>query len=253
MLPDWLHWLLTGLAILVILVLSYLLLLKPYFYRWLPCTGSKEYDTCVPAGYTYYGIDVSHHQGRIDWQQVAKASDSKDCPVRFVFMKATEGGTFLDSSFQENIEGARKAGFVCGIYHFYNPGTSPRKQADFYISNVKLQKGDFVPVVDVERAGRSSDALQRELLDFLSALESHYGVKPILYTSSKFRNHVLDNPIFDRYPLWVAHYYVSRPNTEHDWRFWQFTDRARIEGIDTFTDLNVFRGTKQDFENLRIK
>lgn len=253
MLPDWLHWLITGVALLAVLFLAYLLLLKPYFYRWLPCVGFKEYGTCVPYGYTYYGIDVSHHQGRIDWQKVAGQSDTKDCPIRFVFMKATEGGTFLDSSFYDNIAGAREAGFVCGIYHFYNPGTSPRKQAEFYINNVELKKGDLVPVVDVERSGKSVDALQRELLDFLSALESHYGVKPIIYTSAKFRNNILDKPVFDSYPIWIAHYYVSHPSTDHEWSFWQFSDHARVEGINGFTDIDVFKGTPKDFDRLRMK
>lgn len=253
MLPDWLHWLITGAAVLTVLLLSYYLLLKPYFYRWMPCVGTKEYGTCLPEGYGCYGIDVSHHQGQIDWNRVSATLKSDDIPVRFVFIKATEGGTFLDSSFRTNIESARKAGFVCGIYHFYNPGTSPRKQADFYISNVRLEKGDLAPVVDVERPGRSAEALQRELVDFLSALESHYGVRPIIYTSAKFRHNYLNNPIFDNYPFWVAHYYVSRPATDHNWSFWQFTDRAKVDGIDGYTDFNVFNGSDKDFENLRIR
>ena len=110
-----------------------------------------------------------------------------------------------------------------------------------------------VPVVDVERSGRSSGDLQRELLVFLKALEKHYGAKPVIYASAKFRKRHLDSAEFDSYPFWVAHYYVSRPDTDKLWRFWQFTDRAGVDGIDGNTDFNVFRGTEADFNKLRIE
>ena len=251
--PDWMHWLITGALIVVVSVGAYMFFLRPYFYRWKPCHGAKVYDVCLPTGYLCYGIDVSHHQGKIDWGKVALSSAANGYPIRFAIMKATEGSTFTDSEYLDNIREARAAGFVCGVYHFYNPGTSPEKQAEHYVNTVKLQKGDFVPVVDVERSGRSSGDLQRELLVFLNALETHYGAKPVIYASAKFRKRHLDSAEFDRYPFWVAHYYVSRPDTDKSWRFWQFTDRAGVEGIGGNTDFNVFRGTEADFNSLRIK
>jgi lysozyme len=251
--PDWLYWLVTALLIVLISIVAYIIFLRPYFYRWRPCQGTKEYGVCLPSGFLCYGIDISHHQGRIDWNRVAGASAANGYPIRFAIMKATEGSTFTDQEYPENIRNARAAGFVCGVYHFYNPGTSPEKQAVHYINTVELLKGDFVPVVDVERTGRSSAELQRELLIFLKALEHHYGVKPIIYASSKFRKRHLDNPAFDSYPFWVAHYYVVRPETTKPWVLWQFTDHASVEGIREYTDLNVFRGSEADFQSLRIK
>ena len=67
MLPDWLHWVITGALIIVISLGAYYLFLRPYFYRMLPCQGAREYGVCLPSGFLCYGIDVSHHQGRIDW------------------------------------------------------------------------------------------------------------------------------------------------------------------------------------------
>jgi lysozyme len=253
MLPGWIHWLGTALLILLIAFGAYTFLLKPYFYRWLPCQGHKEYDVCVPTGFKYYGIDVSHHQGRIDWSQVASSNAESDCPVKFVIIKATEGGTFVDPDFETNLKGAREAGFVCGVYHFFNPATPAGKQAEFYINNVKLNKGDFAPVVDVERTGRSDKELQDGLSEFLSIIEKHYGVKPIIYASAKFRKRHLDSDRFNYYPVWIAHYYVVRPDSDVKWRIWQFTDRARVNGIAEYTDLNVFSGTEADFNSLRIK
>ena len=64
---------------------------------------------------------------------------------------------------------------------------------------------------------------------------------------------ILGSPEFDAYPFWVAHYYVVRPVTDRQWRFWQFTDRSSVEGIGGYTDFSVFRGTEADFNSLRIK
>lgn len=253
LMPDWLHWLITGILIVVVSVVAYYLFLRPYFYRWRPCQGTKEYGVCLPSGFLCYGIDVSHHQGRINWNQVATSSQANGYPIRFVIMKATESSTFTDPEYLDNIRQARAAGFVCGVYHFYDPGVSPDKQAEHYINTVKLQKGDLVPVVDVERTGRSSADLQRDLLAFIKALETHYGAKPIIYASAKFRKRHLSNQAFDSYPFWVAHYYVVRPETSKPWMIWQFTDHSSVYGIGGYTDFNVFRGTEADFNSLRLK
>ena len=250
--PDWLHWLITIVLMLIVSTGAYFLFLRPYFYRLRPCQGAREYGVCLPSGYLYYGIDVSHHQGRIDWERVARSSEENGYPIKFAIMKATESNTFTDPDYTDNIANARKAGFVCGVYHFYDPWTSPQKQAQHYINTVKLQKGDFVPVVDVERAGKSAD-LRRDLLVYLKAIESHYGVKPIIYASAKFRKRHFNSAEIDAYPFWVAHYYVVRPGTDKRWQIWQFTDHASVTGISGYTDFNVFRGTEADFQSLRIK
>ena len=250
--PDWLHWLITIVLMLIVSTGAYFLFLRPYFYRLRPCQGAREYGVCLPSGYLYYGIDVSHHQGRIDWERVARSSEENGYPIKFAIMKATESNTFTDPDYTDNIANARKAGFVCGVYHFYDPWTSPQKQAQHYINTVKLQKGDLVPVVDVERAGKSAD-LRRDLLVYLKAIESHYGVKPIIYASAKFRKRHFNSAEIDAYPFWVAHYYVVRPGTDKRWQIWQFTDHASVTGISGYTDFNVFRGTEADFQSLRIK
>lgn len=252
MMPDWMHWLITIALIAVFSVGSYYLYLRPYLYRLRPCRGTKEYGVCLPTGFLCYGIDISHHQGSIDWNKVAQTSAENGIPIRFVMMKATEGSSFTDSNYADNIVRARNAGFVCGSYHFYDPWTSPERQAEHFIRTANIKEGDMAPIVDVERAGRSSGDLQRELLVFIKALEDHYGVKPIIYASAKFRRRHLSNAAFDAYPFWVAHYYVVRPETPKPWVMWQFTDHASVEGISGHTDFNVFKGTESDFNKLRI-
>ncbi|MBQ5573379.1 MAG: glycoside hydrolase family 25 protein [Bacteroidaceae bacterium] len=250
-LPDWIYWSMASLFVAVLLLGAYRILIVPNSFRWKPCYGSKAYELCVPNGYSIYGIDVSHHQGRIDWKQVAQANDN-GYTIDFAIIKATEGGTFKDSLYNYNMESARREGIICGAYHFYNPATSPRKQAEFFIANAGLVKGDIIPVVDVEKRGDSKAELQRELIDFLSILENHYGVKPIIYTSAKFRERYLDNAVLNEYPLWVAHYHTEVPDTQSEWVLWQYSDRSKIQGINTNTDFNIFAGNKADLEKIRF-
>lgn len=206
----------------------------------------------MPAGYGLYGMDVSHHQGTIDWTKVA-ASVTGEFPLSFVIVKATEGKGFLDENLASNRAGAREAGLAFGAYLFYDPSDTPQSQAEFFIGNVPLRAGDLPPVVDVEKRAGSAESFQQNLLACLRILESHYGVKPVIYASYKFRKRYLTSDEFDAYPFWVAHYYVDEPCEDGTaWDLWQFTDRGRVPGIRGNTDLDVFAGTSADFHKLLV-
>ena len=247
-----LHWILTGLVAVVFLMLFYRFFIRPYSYRWKPCYGYKGYGVCLPVNYKVHGIDVSHHQGEIDWQAV-KGTEKQEYPIRFVFMKATEGGDYKDRRYAENFCRAGEVGLIRGAYHFYNPNTDPIRQADFFISQVKLVKGDLAPVLDIERKPRDKAQLQADLKKFLNRIEQHYGVKPIIYTSYKYKHHYLDTPELDDYPFWIAHYYVDTLSYEGDWQFWQHTDYGTVPGIDTSVDLNVFNGSWEELQRHRLR
>lgn len=246
------HWTLTGMVAVVILVFFYYFFIRPYSYRWKPCYGYKGYGVCLPIGYKVHGIDISHHQGSINWAAV-KATDKQEYPIRFVFMKATEGGDYKDRSFDENFRRAGEVGLVRGAYHFYNPHTDPIRQADFFISQVKLQRGDLAPVLDIEVKPRDKAQLQADLKKFLHRLEQHYGVKPIIYTFYKYKTRYLDDPEFDTYPFWIAHYYVEALAYEGSWHFWQHTDYGSVPGIAHNVDLNVFNGTWEEMLRYQLK
>lgn len=246
------HWLITGSIIVALLAFFYYFYIRPYSYRWKPCYGAKGYGVCLPLGYKVHGIDVSHYQGDINWG-VVKATENDEYPIRFVFMKATEGGDHKDVRFDENFRKASEVGLVRGAYHFYNPNTDPVRQADFFISQVRLQKGDLAPVLDIERKPRNKAQLQADLLVFLKRLEKHYGVKPIIYTSYKYKTHYLDTPEFDVYPLWIAHYYVEALSYEGMWQFWQHTDYGSVPGIEGDVDLNVFNGTQSELRRYMLR
>lgn len=246
------HWTLTGIIAIAILIFFYHFFIRPYSYRWKPCYGYKGYGVCLPLGYKIHGIDVSHHQGDIDWR-VVKNTEKQQYPISFAFMKATEGGDYKDAKFAENFRQAGEMGLVRGAYHFYNPNTDPIRQADFFISQVKLQSGDLAPVLDIERKPHDKAKLHADLKKFLDRLELHYGIKPIIYTSYKYKLRYLDTPEFETYPFWIAHYYVSALSYQGPWHFWQHTDYGAVPGIGTNVDLNVFNGTWEELKQYRLK
>lgn len=251
--PNWLRNVLAVCIVLFLTASFYWFFVRPYAYRWKPCHGKKGYGVCIPCDYEVHGIDISHYQGDIDWPVLARSQQS-DFPIQFIFMKATEGGDHSDYRFAENFSKAQEYGFVRGAYHYFIPQTDPVRQADFFIHTVQLDSGDLPPVLDVETLGRKSvSELQAAVKVWLNRIESHYGVKPILYTSYKFKQRYLNDSAFNAYPYWIAHYYVDSVRYEGHWEFWQHTDVGRVPGIEKEVDLNVFNGTLEQLTGMTLK
>ena len=249
--PAWARSLLGILVVVVFVTGFYWFFIRPYAYRWKPCYGLKGYGICMPSGYQVHGIDISHYQGDINWNML-KQTRQGQFPISFIFMKATEGGDYSDDKFVANFDSARAHGFVRGAYHFYNPKTDANKQADFFIRSVKLEPGDLPPVLDIEKKGKDIKKLQADLKVWLRKVESHYGVKPIIYASYKFKTRYLNDSVFNSYPYWIAHYYVDSVRYDGDWKFWQHTDVGTLPGIDEKVDLNVFNGSLQELKRMQL-
>lgn len=189
------------------------------------------------AEFPIRGIDVSHHQGRIDWQRVA-ADD-----VAFAIIKATEGGDYVDDTFAQNLRQARAAGLAVGAYHFFTFCRPGADQAKNFISTVPPGGQLLPPVVDIEFHGncphRPSPAeLGAELLAFLGPVEAAYGKPAIIYITD------------DAAPTYSAHIAIrhrwlrsiAMPPKEDDWVYWQYLDTGRVDGISGDVDLNVLKG-----------
>ncbi|UOQ97843.1 glycoside hydrolase family 25 protein [Hymenobacter sp. 5317J-9] len=208
-------------------------------------TGREK--TPLLAGYSVHGIDVSAYQGRIDWPEVARNK------VRFAFIKASEGATLRDQRFARNWKEARKAGVLCGAYHYFQPNRDGQVQADLFARTVPLAPGDLPPVLDVEASNFHDVAvLRREVARWLRLIEAHYGVRPILYSNHSFyRRHLAGH--FDSYPLWLAHYEVEKPAMPaNKWIIWQHSDEAYVPGIRGVVDFNVFQGSFEQLQALRV-
>jgi lysozyme len=191
------------------------------------------------------GIDVSHHQGEIDWARVATEG------IRFAYIKATEGGDFRDSRFAENWAGASESAIAVGAYHFYTLCRSGREQAENFMEVVPEDTDALPPAIDFEFVGNCDrrpppGEVLRELSTFAQLIEQRYGKTPLLYaTYDSLDTYHPEDAV--RGGLWIRDVF-GRPNLpDAVWRIWQFADNTRIRGIDGPVDQNVLNGSEGEF------
>lgn len=212
-----------------------------------------------------YGIDISRHQhekGRkrysINWQDLRITSLGKkskkiihgkvDYPVRFVFIKATEGVTIRNKYFSADYAAARKHGYRTGAYHFFSIRTPGRQQAINFLRNSRYTKGDLPPVLDLEptdaqiRKAGGIQALFRNVRTWLNTVENQRGVRPILYISQRFVNKYLSlaPDLHNNYDVWIARYGEYKPDV--NLVYWQLSPDGRVKGIHGDVDINVYNG-----------
>lgn len=201
--------------------------------------------------YPVRGVDVSSYQGEIDWPTLAQQD------IRFAFIKATEGSSFVDPCFAENFPQAQEAGLRVGAYHFFSFDSPGDTQADNFIRTVPPVEGGLPPAVDVEYYGDKAEhppereTVQRELDCLLERLEAHYGVKPVLYATRESYDRYLAGG-YTEYPLWIRSI-AGQPalSDGRDWTFWQYTSRMRLPGYsgrEPYIDMNVFAGSQEAFD-----
>lgn len=202
--------------------------------------------------YPVRGVDVSAYQGEIDWQTLASQN------IDFAFIKATEGSSFTDKRFAYNHREALKTDIRIGAYHFFSFESGGDTQAAHFINTVPKTENMLPPVVDVEFYGNFSakstdkDAVVSELKTMIALLYEHYGIHPIIYTAEEEYSLFIEGG-FESNPLWIRGVY-SKPQISDGrvWTFWQFTNRAKLAGYDgeeRFIDMNVFNGSREEFEN----
>jgi lysozyme len=214
------------------------------------------------GGYTHYlgfepaserfpvrGIDVSHHQGKIAWGALTGRR------VRFVYMKASEGGDHVDKRFAENWRAAGRAGIARGAYHFFTLCKPGIAQAHNFMRTVKVDAEAMPPAVDLEFGGNckrrpTKPAFLRELKSFLATIEGHYGKRPILYVTRRFHDRYLTGAL-SGHGFWIRSIYFRPDLPGRPWLFWQFHDRGARAGIKGRVDLNVFSGDWAAFERWR--
>jgi lysozyme len=190
------------------------------------------------------GIDVSHQQGRVEWQSVRASG------ITFVIAKATEGTSFVDPKFRTNWAAIKNARLVRGAYHFFRARTGANEQAEHFLSVVgALEPGDLVPALDVEASDGTAAAV---ILDgvgiWLRTVAAALGRKPMIYTTPAFwRDSVGNSTRFAAYPLWIAHYTsASQPDIPGGWRrwtLWQFSKTGTVNGVQGAVDLDRSSGT----------
>ena len=199
------------------------------------------------------GIDVSHWQVDIDWQEVKRAG------VKFAFIKATEfpdkkTELYIDERLYENLQGASDAGIYWGPYHFFRTHIDAVIQAQAFVETV----GKFTslpPVLDLEVAGCKGERLNYKVRQFLEEVQRLTNRTPIIYTAGGFWRPYMTyekRTLADwarAYPLWMAKYTTLWPTPIYPWAgwdFWQYSDSGKLPGVKTHVDLNWFNGSEQE-------
>jgi GH25 family lysozyme M1 (1,4-beta-N-acetylmuramidase) len=215
-----------------------------------PTPTAVPTPTPTPAPMYVDGIDVSYHQGAIDWTQVAASGK------RFAFIRASAGTLTSDSAYQANRAGALAANLTVGSYHFANPDTAPNdalNEANWFLANATIASGDLVPVLDFETAnGLDATFLATWAQTWLDRVQGVTGVRPLIYTNSGFWSGSMSNTdSFARsgYGLWIASWTTaSQPTVPAEswagqgWTFWQHSSSGIVPGVAGAVDLDRYAG-----------
>lgn len=195
-------------------------------------------DTCMHI----HGIDLSHYQGNVFWEAVGNNSK-----MRYVYLKATEGGDRIDDKYEQNIELAHQYGLKVGAYHFFRPKTDIQKQFDNFSAQCRPADQDLIPMVDIETtAGLPTEEFCDSLFKFIHLIEVVYKQKPLLYTFANFYDRHLLGKLHD-YKVMIAQYTQRIPVLKDDLDFimWQYTGKGHINGINGYVDKSRFMGDHQ--------
>ena len=199
-----------------------------------------------PAETVRYGVDVSHHQGKIDWEAVA--ADGIDFAViRCGYRGYGAGGLYEDERFRENVAGALAAGLDVGIY-FFSQALSVAEALEEAAYTLELIDGydiTFPVVFDWEQmtdaGSRSASPDWKMVTDctiaFCDAMAAA-GYTPMAYFNVSMAYLRLDMERIDAYPAWLA-WYHDYPGYIYDYQMWQYTSTGRVAGIQGNVDMDI--------------
>ncbi len=205
------------------------------------CYNRFFYEHANPSleRYPVRGIDISAHNGEIDFKQV------KEAGIAFAYVKATEGTNFIDRRYMANVRGLRRVGIPAGAYHFFRFDTDPTLQALNFLAALQGRRFELPPAVDVEEwgnpDGHETARIVERLKVFMSLLETR-GYSPLIYTNrTGFSRFLATRPGLDRYPLWICSFTDPPLPSDPDrpWVIWQYSHRGSVPGIPSDVDLDL--------------
>lgn len=198
---------------------------------------------------SHKGIDVSKHQGEIDWQQVA-ADGVEYAFIRVGLRGYGTGKLVEDEYFEQNITGALSAGIKVGVY-FYTQAINEEElmeEANFVLEKIAPYRIECPVVFDVEKVsgddGRMNSLTVEDrtnlTLLFCQTIENA-GYKPMIYHNMEMGALLLDLAKLENYDKWFA-YYNADFYYPYQYEIWQYTDNGTVNGIDGPVDLNISFG-----------
>ena len=192
-------------------------------------------------------MDVSHHQGFIDWNKV-KAAGIEFAILRIGYRGYGQKGTIkLDNEFKRNIENAQAAGIDIGVYFFAQAinEEEAREEADFVLKNLEGYELQLPVVYDPESIldapartdGVSGEQFTKNTIVFCEAIKEA-GYTPMIYSNMLWEAFEFDMEQLDMYPFWYADY-EKFPQTPYAYEMWQYSNEGHVDGIKGFVDLDI--------------
>ena len=233
---DYIKWtLIVGLSMIAVAVGVFL----AWRYHWIHPSVTVDF-----SHYPVTGIDVSSHNGTIDWKQVAAQGH------RFAYVKATEGTTFVDKSFSTNVRHAQAAGLKVGAYHYFRMQRDGKAQAAHLLRIVGDHTLDLPLVIDVEDDGSGDvePAIVRSRLKDMAIVLQRHGYAVMIYTNGNgMRTYY--NEGLEAYDLWLSSFRNPDSIAHFGHRFQQYSHWGRADGVSGQVDMNIFMGSETQWTN----
>ncbi|TDG94777.1 glycoside hydrolase family 25 protein [Cardinium endosymbiont of Culicoides punctatus] len=201
------------------------------------------------------GIDVSHHQGNIDWTSLTPCNSNK----WFMIAKASEGGTYQDPKFVENFKNMYAHGFRPGAYHRvrFGTGSTTEEQANNLINQLNLADKQWAsknPIISLNLIFSKDDKDDYSLMapvveEFVIYLQHKHNITPYISTTQSFWNDNVKNTpeAVKKCPLWIARFRdqepspAELPNGWDKWTMWSYSDKGSVPGITGGVALNKMK------------
>lgn len=212
-----------------------------YFFRPPSRKERKRDPWALAKHYDVRGLDLSHWNGRILYDHLGK--------LDFVFLKVSEGDDRVDPSFNGHYHAFRERDIPVGAYHFFRFDVDGKEQAQHFLRQLDGRHLQLPLVIDVEQHGNQfvgQEKVKIRLREFMQELKKHTRQKPIIYTNGHgYHDFIADD--FDHHTIWLSATNTWRP-VMMDCTFWQFNIDADLQAITHRADLNVFRGSREEWE-----
>jgi lysozyme len=231
-----------GRIIKIILIAVFVFVGIVIIWRWIFTPGEVKIDK---HKYPVTGIDISAHTGKIDFKKISGKE------IDFLYLKATEGKTFIDRNFEKNYLNSRSSAIPVGFYHFFRFNRDGKDQAENFLGTIKGKKTRLPLVVDVEEWGnvkvKSREKVINELKIFIRLVELKTRKRVMIYANeSSYSQYILGN--FDKHDLWICSF-NRKPDIDKKWTLWQHSHKGKIEGATGQVDINTFNGSREEWRD----
>jgi lysozyme len=205
-----------------------------------------KFSTYQPTADEIWGIDISHHQKEINWNEIGNNKPY------FVFLKSTEGTTHIDTKHKAYKKKFNDLSIPSGSYHFFSYSTNGTAQAKHFLKNTKIKNGDLMPVLDVEFKNKMPNKSEviTNINEFIEHINEQVGTSPIIYCECDFYYKYLKDNLMSECSYWISDFWRE---PKCDYILWQKTDKFQHKAFKGTVDFNILKGTKNDLNNLLIK